>query len=168
MEQSLEELARPILEEQGMELVDLEVSRKGDRLWVRMFIDRVERVEGGVTAEELGYFNREFGRVLEVEEIIPESYLLEVSSPGVNRRIRKLKDFMAFLGEMVTVTAKDRISGRKRFHGRLAGADEKGVTLEDEGRVFTVPHESIARATLDYDFSGKGSKQSKNKRRSRG
>ena len=130
LEQAITELAEPRLAEQGLELVDLELGWQAGRRWVRLFIDRVNRDQGGVTVAECGEFNTLISRLLEVEELITESWLLEVSSPGLNRRLRKVKDFQARLGEKVTVVVKAAQDGHKRFRGRLAAADESGVTVE--------------------------------------
>lgn len=152
-------LAEPRLVEQGLELVDLELHREGGRLWVRLFIDRVDRSGGGVTVEECGEFNTVFGRLLSVEDLIGESYVLEVSSPGVNRRLRRLKDFREHLGKRVTVVVGSA-HGRRRLRGRLLYADEEGVTVEGSGEGVRVKHDEIVRANLEYEFppvnAGKG------------
>ena len=156
LEQSLRRLAQPLLHDLGLELVDLEFSRQRGRLWLRMFIDRAERESGGITVDECGDFNMAMSRLLDAEELIPESYVLEVSSPGINRRIRKLEDFLRFLGERVTVVSKEQLRGRKRFRGRLMAADEEGVWVEVDGERFFIPHQDIARTNLEYSFEEKG------------
>lgn len=155
LEQAIAELAEPRLAEQGLELVDLELGWQGGRRWVRMFIDRVNRAEGGVTVAECGEFNTMMSRLLDVEELITESWLLEVSSPGLNRRLRKVKDFQARLGEKVTVVVKAAQDGHKKFRGILAAADESGVTVETGSGLVTISHENLARANLEYEFEKK-------------
>jgi len=152
MEERLGELAAPVLQEMGMEMVDLELSRRGDRLWVRMFIDRADTMEGGITADELGRFNLEISRILDVEEPIPESYLLEVSSPGVNRRIRYLRDWKKFLGQTVNIKTTEKVGGRTRIKAKVTDADDQGIELEVEGEKTRIGHEQIKRATLEYEF----------------
>ena len=152
MEETLAGLAEPVLSQMRLELIDLELSRKGKQLWVRMFIDRLDQRQGGVSVDELGEFNQAMSRRLDVEELIPESYLLEISSPGLNRRLRKLKDFLKCLGQNVAVTTREDLDGKKRFRGKLTAADEAGVTVETEGIIIRIPHELIARANLEYEF----------------
>jgi len=139
----------PLLEQRGMELVDLELIRDRKRLLIRFFIDRLE---GGVTVDELAEVNQEFGALLDLESAINESYILEVSSPGLNRRIRKLKDFQKYLNQIVVVESREKIQGRRNFRGNLVGADEQGITLVIDGESFFIPHLQIKRAHLDYQF----------------
>lgn len=154
-EESLMELARPLLRDQGLELVDLELSRKKSRMWLRIFIDRADHGSGGITVDECGEFNNAMSRLLDVEELVPDSYMLEVSSPGVNRRVRKLEDFLRILGQKVMVVSKEPISGRKRFRGKLVAADEQGVGVEVDDELFFIRHQDIARANLEYQFDKK-------------
>jgi ribosome maturation factor RimP len=149
LETDLEKIVDPILHERGMELVDMEVVRQGRRLMVRFFVDRID---GGITVEECAEINCELGDVLDVEDLIEESYILEVSSPGLNRRLRKLKDFQRFIGETISVKTKERVDERKRFQGTLLTADETGISLMVEGRPVVIPHQQIARAKLKYEF----------------
>ena len=126
--------AEELVGEQGLELVDLELGRQGSQLLVRVFVDRVDQSGGGVTVKEIGDFNHVLGHALDEDgDWIPESFLLEVSSPGVNRRIRKLKDFLRFVGKQVSVTSREPIEGRKRFKGELAAADEQGGEVDIKG-----------------------------------
>lgn len=150
LENAIEKLCGPLLDEYGLELVDLEVKRQGSKLWLRLFVDRKDRGESGITVDECGDFNTALGRLLDVHELIAESYLLEVSSPGVNRRIRKLRDFKRCLGEKVKVELKERIGGRKSIKGVIAAADEEGITVMVGEERFVIPHDSISRANLEY------------------
>ncbi len=145
----LENLIQPLLEQRGMELVDLEVSRQKTRLLLRFFIDRLE---GGVNVGELAEVNQELSALLDLKEKVTESYILEVSSPGLNRRLRKLRDFQKYLNQVVVVEATEKIQGRRNFKGTLVGADETGITLVIEGESFFIPHPQIKRAYLEYQF----------------
>ncbi len=149
LETDLEGIVDPILHERGMELVDLELIRQGRRLLVRFFVDRID---GGITMEECVGINRELGDVLDVEDIIEESYVLEVSSPGLNRRLRKPRDFQRVVGETVSVKTRERVDERRRFQGTLLTADEGGISLMVEGRPVVIPYQQIARAKLKYEF----------------
>ena len=142
-------MIEPLLKERGFELVDLEVSRQGKRLLLRFFIDRLEQ---GITVDELTEVNQELGSALDLESRINESYLLEVSSPGLNRRVRKLKDFLKYLNRELLVEATEKINDRKNFRGKLVGADDQGITLVINGDSVFIPHCKIKRANLEYRF----------------
>ncbi len=146
---SLEALLEPLLEERGIELVDIEQTRKGRKQWIRLFIDRIE---GGISVEQCAKINQEFGRLLDVEELVPGSYILEVSSPGLDRRVRKLKDFKRFQGNRIRVQTLGKVDGQSRFRGQLKSSNESGIELELEDRIVQIPHEMIARANLEYTF----------------
>jgi len=149
MEEEMERLIEPLLKERGFELVDLELSRQGKRLLVRFFIDRLE---GGITVDELAEVNQELGSILDLENVIEGSYILEVSSPGLNRRLRKPKDFQKRLNQIVVVESKEKINGRRHFRGVLVGADGEGITLVVDGESFFIPYDKIKRANLEYRF----------------
>jgi ribosome maturation factor RimP len=152
LEDGIEKLAEPLLAEKGLELVDLELARSGGRLLVRLFIDRADRREGGVTVEECGDFNLALGRLLDVEGLLAESHVLEVSSPGLDRRIRKLRDFLRHRGQTVTVRLKTPRDGRRKVKGVIAAADGEGITVEAEAGAVRVRHDEISRANLEYRF----------------
>ena len=147
--QELENLIEPLLKERGFELVDLELSRQGQRLLLRFFIDRLEQ---GITVEELAEVNHEMGAVLDLESRLNESYVLEVSSPGLNRRVRKLGDFLKYLNREMAVEATEKINQRRNFRGKLVGADSQGITLVINSESVFIPHNKIKRANLEYRF----------------
>ncbi len=162
----LEERTFPVLEDHGLELVDLELGREGSKLAVRYFVDRKDNSEGGVSVEECGDLNLALGRLLDVEDIIPESYVLEVSSPGVDRRLRKLKDFREYLGEHVRVITNTPVNGSKKFKAELLEADEQGICISRDGEKTLIPHELIKRANLIYGFDDTNTKQMQKNQRS--
>lgn len=145
----VEELAESLLKERAMELVDLEVTRVGRKLLIRLFVDFPE---GGITVEDCAEVNQELGHLLEVEDFIPESYILEVSSPGLDRRLRKPRDFQRFLQAKVKVQTSEKIQGRRRFRGVLVAADEQRIVVAVDGEEVSIPLAEIARANLEYDF----------------
>jgi len=155
LEKKIAALAEPLLREQGLELVDLELSRQGSKLWIRFFVDRV--AGGGVTVNECGEFNLAISRLLDVEDFIPgAAYMLEVSSPGLDRRVRKVEDFIRFVGRVVNVALRDPVDGRRKLKGPIVGADAEGVTVLVDGREIKVPHGLISRANLEYEEKRKG------------
>ena len=154
LEKKIAALAEPLLKELGLEQVDLELSRQGSKLWIRFFVDRV--AGGGVTVNECGEFNLAISRLLDVEDMVSGSYMLEVSSPGLDRRVRKVEDFVRFAGQNLTMTLREPVAGRKKLKGVIVGADADGVTVLVEGRELMVPHGSISRANLEYEPKRKG------------
>jgi ribosome maturation factor RimP len=131
-----------------MELVDLEYRREGPRWMLRLFIDK----EGGVTVEDCARISRELGDLLDVKDIIPQTYVLEVSSPGLNRRVRKKEDFSRFAGQKVQLWLAAPRDGRRKIVGELIGVEgEEVVVAAIEGR-FSVALKDIDKANLIYEF----------------
>lgn len=137
----------PILSEEGMELVDLEYRRES-RGWVlRLYLDK----EGGVTLDDCSRVSQEVGRILDVEDFIQTPYTLEVSSPGLSRRLKTEKDFMKYRGRLIKVRTFDSIENRRQFKGRLLGISEDKLEIEGDGGIFQIPLSKVARANLEID-----------------
>ena len=144
----VEELSESLVAAEGMELVDLEYRREGPRWMLRLFIDK----EGGVTIDDCARISQELGDLLDVKDIIPQAYVLEVSSPGLNRRVRKKEDFARFVGHKVQVWLVTPQDGRRKIVGDLIGVEgEEVVVAAVEGR-FSVALKDIAKANLIYEF----------------
>ena len=144
----VEELSESLVVAEGMELVDLEYRREGPRWMLRLFIDK----EGGVTIDDCARISQELGDLLDVKDIIPQAYVLEVSSPGLNRRVRKKEDFARFVGHKVQVWLVTPQDGRRKIVGDLIGVEgEEVVVAAVEGR-FSVALKDIAKANLIYEF----------------
>nr|WP_303720939.1 ribosome maturation factor RimP [Malonomonas rubra] len=155
--EQIELLIQPILEDLGLELVDL-VYQRENRGWVlRFFLDK----EGGITLDDCAEASREISALLDIEDVIDTAYNLEVSSPGLDRPLKKPRDFERFSGQLVkvkTVIAIDpdeRGRNRKTFAGTLDGlADGKVlITLKEKnaGQV-AIPLDQIDTAHLEYEF----------------
>ena len=148
IELQVEELVTSLVESEGMELVDLEYRRDGRRWILRLFIDK----EGGVTVDDCVYISRQLGDFLDVKDIIPQAYVLEVSSPGVNRRLRKEDDFSRFAGHKVRLLLVSPLEGRRQIIGELRGVEGDSVVVSSpEGR-WEVPLADIGKANLIYEF----------------
>ena len=146
--QQLEQLAEALVASEGMELVDLEYRREGRRWMLRLFIDK----DGGVTLDDCASISRELGDLLDVKDVIPQTYVLEVSSPGLNRRLRKKEDFSRFAGQKVKLRLVAPIDGRRKIVGELEGVeDEAVIVVAPEGR-YSVALKDIAKANLVYEF----------------
>jgi ribosome maturation factor RimP len=137
------ELLEPPLAALGFELADVD-AHLGRRGLLRIFIDR----EGGVTIDDCERVSEQLGAWLDVEDPLPGSYVLEVSSPGFDRRLRKLEHFERFSGEPAKVELKDARDGRRRLSGRLKGTEGADVLIEVDGEVWRVPLSDIAVARL--------------------
>ena len=144
----IKELAETLLQEEKLELADLEFLREG-RGWVlRLFIDR----DGGVTLDDCATFSREFGDQLEVEDLIPFRYTLEVSSPGLDRPLKKDRDFLRQVGNQIQVVTRSPWEGRSFFKGTLVAYQVSGTfTLAEKNKVWEIPVSLIAKARLVFE-----------------
>ncbi len=146
-------LVEPVLERDGYDLVEVEWLREGGRWVLRLYVDRPG---GGVGIDDCQSVSRTIEPILDVEDFIEPSYHLEVSSPGVDRPLRKPADFEKFAGQRAHVKSYGPIDTgagpRKNWTGILRGFREGAVEVEVEGKVHRIPHEQVAKANLEYDF----------------
>jgi ribosome maturation factor RimP len=142
------EVVEPIIQSEGMELVDLEYRRENRGRVLRLYIDQ----EGGVTLNDCASISHEVDRNLEVEGIPPGGYTLEVSSPGLNRPLKKEADFHRFKNRKVKVRTASPIEDKKTFRGRLLACHDGMVEIENEDRVVRIPLTQITKANLEYEF----------------
>lgn len=145
--QTVEKLVTPIIEKHNLELVDITFSKEGGRRFLRIFIDK----PGGVTLDDCEKLSRRLDTLLDEADPIPQSYILEVSSPGIERPLKKEKDFIKYIGEEITVRTFQPIHGRKNFNAVIKNADNQGVLLEtEEGKQIELLFGNIAKANLRY------------------
>ena len=142
--QSVTELIEPGLLADGLELVDVEFKKEGKNWILRIYIDR----EGGVTLADCQKVSRLAGDLIEVEEVIEPVYTLEVSSPGLNRVLKKEKDFLKYSGKKIYVQCHAPMDGRKKFTGILTGFTDQSIHLEVDGQHYTIPLNLVAKANL--------------------
>jgi len=143
------ELAESLLHETIMEVVDVEFLFERGRWLLRLYIDK----EGGVTLDDCALVSRELGDLIEAKSIINYPYVLEVSSPGLNRPLKKEKDFTRSVGKMVVLTMFRPINNRKSFTGRVTGVREGVVSLLlDDNTLADLPLKDINKARLKYEF----------------
>jgi ribosome maturation factor RimP len=135
----------PHLIEQGFELVELEFAAQGGRGVLRLYVDR----SGGVTIDDCVAVSQLLGPVLDAAEYISDSYVLEVSSPGIDRPLRKPEDFQRFSGERVVLKSAMPVNGRKKFKGILRGISDGAVSVECDGQTYAIAIENVQRANLD-------------------
>lgn len=137
------ELLSPAVEAMGFELTDLD-AHLGRRGLLRLYIDR----EGGVTLDDCQRVSEQIGAFLDVEDPLPGSYVLEVSSPGFDRRLRTRAHFERFAGEHARIELRDALNGRRNFSGTLGGVEDDAVLLEVDGETWRLPLDEIAVARL--------------------
>ena len=140
----LKALLEPTVEGLGYELADLEVKLGGRSGIVRVFIDRPE----GISLDDCEKVSLAVSALLDVEDPVPGHYDLEVSSPGLNRKLTKPDHFKRFAGEEVKVEMRFPIEGRKRFRGRLAASDEDNIRVVVDGVEHSLPISTIDTARL--------------------
>lgn len=140
----VQQIALPIVKEAGIELVDVEFLKEGGCWYLRMFIDKPD----GISHEDCRFVSERIDRLLDEKVPISHSYTLEVSSPGIERPIKKLEDYSRFKGRSAVVTTFVPINGRKKFSGRLKGTRMGNVVIDIDGAELFIPYEQIASARL--------------------
>lgn len=148
------EIAQPILDSLGLELVEIEYRKEGHGMVLRLYIDK----PGGILLDDCADVSRELSEILDVEEVIPVHYNLEVSSPGLNRPLTKPDDFTRYAGKLVKIRTYEMLTDnagnrRKTFLGRLEGFQDGSVNLVlKEGQSASIPFDRIAKANLEFEF----------------
>jgi len=150
LDEQIARLVEPMLTVEGYELVDVEVVGSGPRTILRLFIDKA----GGVTIDDCASVSEAVDAILDVEDPFESAYTLEVSSPGLDRPLRKPADFERYAGRKVRIKTYGPVEGagaRKVFPGVLVGLAGSVVTVDVDGTRFEVPLDAIAKANLDWE-----------------
>ena len=148
-EQTTENLLNPIIERHGFELVDVEYVKEGSQWYLRVYIDK----PGGITVDDCEIVSREFSDILDEKDYIEDSYIFEVSSPGLGRPLKKEKDFVRSMGEEVEIRTYRAIERQKEFVGILKAFDKDTVTIEyEDGEEQIFEKNNIALIRLAFDF----------------
>ena len=148
-EQQTEELILPIVEGQGFELVDVEYVKEGGNWYLRAYIDK----PGGITVDDCEVVSRAFSDILDEKDYIEDTYIFEVSSPGLGRPLKKEKDFARSIGEEVEIRTYRAIDRQKEFMGYLVAYDDDTVTIEYEDettQVFERSNIALIRLALHF------------------
>jgi len=140
----LAKLLEPTVERLGYELVDLEARLGGKGGLVRVFIDK----PGGIDLDDCETVSRAVSALLDVEDPVPDNYNLEVSSPGLDRKLTKVEHFQRFEGETVKVQMRIPIAGRRRFRGTLVSSDDENIVVDVDGESHSLPLKTIDTARL--------------------
>lgn len=144
-----EALLLPIMEEMNFELVDVEYVKEGSTWYLRAYIDK----EGGITVNDCEAVARRMNDLLDEKDFIADSYVFEVSSPGLGRPLKKEKDYIRSMGKEVEIRTYRAINREKEFYGILSAYDENTVTIKTEdGTEMTFEKSDIALIRLAFDF----------------
>ncbi len=147
LQEQIQRLLDPILGSLGLTLWDLEIRKQGPQWLLRIYIDRET---GGVTLGDCEAVSRDLGTVLDVEDIIPHAYTLEVSSPGLDRSLTRPEHYRKCRGSLVKIKTFQPINGVKVFKGKLAGLEDLVMVLEqDSGETLRIPLDNVSKASLE-------------------
>jgi ribosome maturation factor RimP len=140
----------------GLEIFDVQFRREASGMVLRIRIDRpgpAATAEECVSVADCATVSRDLGAVLDVEDVVPAAYTLEVSSPGLDRPLRHAEDYRRFSGRRAKIVLRDKINGQGFLKGRLAGVEDHDLLIDaDDGRRHRVPLGVISRANLEVEF----------------
>ena len=148
-EKKVEGLLGPIVEENQVELVDVEFVKEGQNWYLRIYIDK----DGGVTIDDCEIVSRAIEKVIDEKDPIEQAFILEVSSPGIDRPLKKETDFVKYAGEIVDIKLYKAIEKQKEFQGKLKGLEGTTVTItDDDGKEVSFERKDIASIRLAVLF----------------
>jgi ribosome maturation factor RimP len=149
-EEQIQQLAEPLVSSEGMELVLVECLKMQSRWLVRIYMDR----EGGVTVDDCAQISNQLGDLLDVHDVPPGPYTLEVSSPGLDRPLHRDQDFLKYRGSRVRLRLGEKIEGRRNFCALLLdyedGGDGKVLVVQADGKTFRIPRKTVVKANIEY------------------
>jgi ribosome maturation factor RimP len=148
MEQQIGSLVEPLVREKGLELVNVEYIKEGAHWYLRLYIDK----DGGVDMDDCSGVSHAVSEMLDQNNPIPQAYMLEVSSPGLERPLKKEEDFIRFQGSLVMVHTVSSFQGYKKFTGNLVGLINDEIVLEYEDKRVAIPRNLAKKTHLALDF----------------
>ncbi|MFQ5849685.1 MAG: ribosome maturation factor RimP [Candidatus Binatia bacterium] len=147
------DIATPLAAGEGLEIVDIEFRPEGRAGWVlRVYLDK----EGGPNLDDLTRVSRQLSDLLDVHDVLQRSYTLEVSSPGVNRLLKRPEHFTRFVGKRIRVRTREMIEGRRSFLGLLKEVVQDGIVIFQERTEVYIPYSLIEKANYEHDWSHGG------------
>ena len=148
--EKVREITERVGADKALEVVDIQLLGGGGTRVLRIFIDKPE----GVTHADCEFISQNAGTILDVEDVIPGGkYTLEVSSPGIERKLLKPQDYQRFQGKKARITLRDAVEGRRNWEGMLAGLSDGAVSLETEpGKTRQFPLEQVEKANLKFEW----------------
>jgi ribosome maturation factor RimP len=146
----ISEIAERVATPEAIEIVEVQLLGSGRGRVLRIFIDRPQ----GVSHADCEFISQQVGTILDVEDVIPgDSYTLEVSSPGLERKLQKAKDFERFVGKKAKVVLREPVENQRRWEGKLAGFSDGMVALEPStGKVIRFPLAQVEKANLKFEW----------------
>jgi ribosome maturation factor RimP len=151
-EEQIRQLAEPLLVSEGMDLVLVECLKMPRRWLVRVYMDR----EGGITVDDCAHISHQLGDLLDVHDVPPGPYTLEVSSPGLDRPLDSDRDFLKYRGFRIRLRLGEKIEGRRNFCAELLdyedGSEGKVLVVLADGKSFRIPREAVTKANLEYEL----------------
>jgi len=154
--EKVRDIAGRVAADRGLEIFDVQCRREAPGMVLRIQIDRpgpAATAEDSVSVEDCAHISRELSALLDVEDVVPAAYTLEVSSPGLDRPLRRPDDFRRFAGRQAKIVMREKVDGQGYFRGTLGGLDGADVLIESEnGKMHRVPFELITRANLEVEF----------------
>jgi len=150
-------LAEPYVRDAGFDLIEVQHGREPGGWVVRLFIDNpavagAGSMTTGIGLDDCERVSRDVSAALDVADVIPHAYQLEVSSPGLDRPLRRERDFARFVGESARIRLNDGVEGRRNFLGTLQAAKDGRVEIACDGRSYSLPIDDIQRANLVPDW----------------
>jgi ribosome maturation factor RimP len=149
-------LAARVAEGYGLDIFDVQFRREATGMVLRVQVDRpgpAATAEESVSVEDCAHVSRDLSALLDVEDVVPAAYTLEVSSPGLDRPLRRREDYQRFAGRRAKLVMREAVDGQTFFKGRLGGVDDNAVLIDaDDGRRHRVPMGVITRANLEVEF----------------
>jgi ribosome maturation factor RimP len=162
MEDRIRDIAERVARSYNLEVFDVQNRRESHGWVVRIYLDRplsggsaqaAGEPETGVSIEDCERVSRDVSAILDVEDVIDHAYTLEVSSPGLDRPLRRADDYRRFAGRLAKVVVSEPVDHQKHLTGRLRGVEDQAVLLEGHGgRIHRIPMSAITRAQLDVEF----------------
>ncbi len=148
--QNITDLATKIVEAGGLDLVDVEIFRAGKRRVLRIYVGK----KGGVSVEDCARVSRDLGVLLDANNVMEdENYTLEVSSPGLDRPFKTLKDYRRNVGNFVRVSTSEPVEGKRMMVGKLEDVNEASITVDTNGKARSIPLSLIVQAKVDIRLS---------------
>lgn len=149
IERRIRELAAGVAGENGLEFVHSEVVGTSGSMTVRVFIDK----PGGVSHEDCSKVSKAIDAILDTEDLIPTAYILEVSSPGLERELYSLGDFQRFAGHPAKVKTREAINGQRNFRGKILSVEDTDIVFDDRTNgMVRFPYELVIKANLEIDL----------------
>ncbi len=148
VEDKVRALAQPVVDAKGLELVDVEFVKEGAHWYLRVFIDKPD----GIDLDDCEAVSLELGPIIDEADPIPQEYLFEVSSPGLDRPLKKKEDYNRYQGRLVKVNTFAPVNGKKEWIGQLVGLTDNQVQLKVDNETVAIPFDKVAQARLEIEF----------------